>query len=136
MISLLCSSGLSGMREGEPDVTRATDGLPYTTVVYGNGPGWTSGPRVNLTEVDTRNRLHVFLMNVTYHHHHRYHHYHHHHHHRRYHHYHHHHHRRHYQQHHHHYHHHHRHRHYQHYHHHHHHHHHHHNHKLQIFNLK
>ncbi|KAK3743291.1 hypothetical protein RRG08_007530 [Elysia crispata] len=46
-------TGLSGMREGEPDVTRATDGLPYTTVVYGNGPGWTSGPRVNLTEVDT-----------------------------------------------------------------------------------
>ena len=34
------------------DYSKAADGLPYTTLVYGNGPGYTS-PRQDLTGVDT-----------------------------------------------------------------------------------
>ncbi|GFS04515.1 alkaline phosphatase [Elysia marginata] len=47
-------TGLSA-RNGKLDLGRALDGLPYTTVVYGNGPGRheTAKYRQNLTGVDT-----------------------------------------------------------------------------------
>lgn len=57
-------TGLNGKNTIEPDLNLASDGLPYTTVVYGNGPGWAQGKtqvnytegktRVNLTEIDTQ----------------------------------------------------------------------------------
>ncbi|GFO16251.1 alkaline phosphatase [Plakobranchus ocellatus] len=44
--------GLSTV-DGELNTYRASDDKPYTTVIFGNGPGWSSDPRPNLTEVDT-----------------------------------------------------------------------------------
>ncbi|GFO14047.1 alkaline phosphatase [Plakobranchus ocellatus] len=45
-------TGLSVV-DGEIEIERTDDNKPYTTIVYGNGPGWTADPRRNLTKVDT-----------------------------------------------------------------------------------
>ncbi|CAL1531293.1 unnamed protein product, partial [Lymnaea stagnalis] len=44
---------------GSANLERPLDLVPYTTIVYGNGPGFTS-PRANLTSVDTENPEYTF----------------------------------------------------------------------------
>ncbi|RUS91551.1 hypothetical protein EGW08_000666, partial [Elysia chlorotica] len=39
--------------DGKPDLSLGADGLPYTTLIYGNGPGRPTATRANLTDVDT-----------------------------------------------------------------------------------
>lgn len=42
-----------------------SDGLPYTSLLYGNGPGYTS-PRQDLTAIDTGKSLHLsFFLSFT-----------------------------------------------------------------------
>lgn len=40
-------------KDGTPKLARAADGLPFTTLVYANGPGYVAGARPDLTGVDT-----------------------------------------------------------------------------------
>ncbi|KAK3798073.1 hypothetical protein RRG08_034629 [Elysia crispata] len=46
-------TGLNKVTIGKPELLLAKDGMPYTTIIYGNGPGRTTTTRANLTDVDT-----------------------------------------------------------------------------------
>lgn len=41
------------------------DGLPYTSLLYGNGPGYTS-PRQDLTAIDTGKSLHLLSFSLSF----------------------------------------------------------------------
>lgn len=52
ILGLVAENDKWGKPTDPPTFTRATDGLPFTTLLYGNGPGYVS-PRPDLTGVDT-----------------------------------------------------------------------------------
>ncbi|KAL3862364.1 hypothetical protein ACJMK2_008335 [Sinanodonta woodiana] len=53
-------NNILGIVDPMPIDRRPEDGLPYTTLIYGNGPNYNYNNRTNLTGVDTTNKEFVF----------------------------------------------------------------------------